>query len=102
MLTVFKYSIPMPLKDRFSLELPKGTEILAVHVQYGRPQLWAMVNPNHPLETRNFLLIDTGQPIEFKGCHGAVSFNYIGTFQLKDGTYVGHIFEFFEANTEKS
>ena len=42
MLTIFKY--PVPIEDHFILELPKNAKILAVQIQRGAPQLWAMVD----------------------------------------------------------
>lgn len=35
---VFKYTIP--IKDYFSLDLPKGAKILTIREQHGKPQLW--------------------------------------------------------------
>jgi hypothetical protein len=84
---VFKYKIK--IKDYFSLVFPQGARILSVQVQYGKPQLWALVNPHNTVETRNFLLIDTGEQIE----NNLERLDYIGTFQLDDGEYVGHLFE---------
>ena len=87
MKTIYKYTIPV--EDNFSLELPKGAEILTVQEQHGSPQIWALVNPDTSFtETRNFRLAGTGHLIEEKE-----GLEYIGTFQLSDGAFIGHLFE---------
>ena len=90
MLKVYKY--PVPIKDYFSLELPKGAKILTVQTQRGEPQIWALVNPGNPTETRNFRFAGTGHPIT----ESEKELNYIGTFQLQGGGFIGHIFEIRE------
>jgi len=87
MYKVFKYKIQ--IKDYFSLVLPQNAKILSVQVQYGKAQIWALVNPHNTVETRNFRLIDTGEQIE----DSLERLDYIGTFQLDDEEYVGHLFE---------
>ena len=84
---VYKYTVPM--EDYFSLDLPKGAKILTVQEQHGKPQLWALVKQGERNEKRNFRLADTGQPIE----ESPETLNYIGTFQLTGGSFIGHVFE---------
>ena len=84
--TIFKY--PIPVNNRFSLKLPKGAEILTVQEQQDNPKIWALVNSENETETRNFVLVGTGYSIEEKD-----SLNYIGTFQLLNGRFIGHLFE---------
>ncbi len=87
MQNVFKYTIPV--EDYFSLDLPKGAKILTVQEQHGEAQVWALVNPDNPTETRNFRLAGTGHPIE----ENPDTLDYIGTFQLAGGSFIGHVFE---------
>lgn len=84
---VFKYTIPV--EDYFSLNLPKGAKILTVQEQNNEPQIWALVEGSQPDETRNFRLSGTGHPI--KEDPGILE--YIGTFQLVGGGFIGHVFE---------
>jgi len=77
------------MEDYFSLKLPKGAKILTVQVQRDKPQLWALVNPKSPAETRNFRLVGTGHLIK----ESEENLNYIGTFQLFNGDFIGHLFE---------
>lgn len=86
MRTIWKYQIP--IKDYFELELPQGAEILTVQMQYGEPQLWALVDPNAQLEFRLFRLSGTGHPII--NCH----LGYIGTIQQAEGSLSGIYLKF--------
>jgi hypothetical protein len=85
MQTVYKYGIP--LEDYFDLELPKNAQILTVQVQYEEPYIWALVNNELSTEKRKFRLAGTGHPIRDK------ELKYIGSFQLENGRFVGHLFE---------
>lgn len=87
---VFKY--PLSIEDEFTLQLPIGAELLAVQVQIVRgtetPTLWALVDDSAPSELRTFLLRGTGHPID-----ASKNIQYVGTFQLGGGAFVGHLFE---------
>lgn len=87
MQSVYKYTIPM--EDYFSLDLPKEAKILTVQEQHGKPQLWALVKQDEPNKKRSFRLVGTGHPIE----ESPETLNYIGTFQLAGGGFIGHVFE---------
>ena len=81
---IYKYSFEVT--DRLILELPEGARILDVQAQFDKPVLWAMVDPEALLEKRHFCLVGTGHPAP-EGCI------YIGTFQIFDDRFVGHLFE---------
>ena len=87
MLTICKYTVPVV--DYFFLDLPLGAKILSVQEQYDRPQIWALVDPQNPKETRNFRLVGAGHPIKEE----KEILNFIGAFQLEKGTFVSHVFE---------
>ena len=87
MLTVYKYTLP-ERKDHFSLYLPQGAKILAVQEQYGEGQIWALVNSDGSRETRNFLLVKTGDPIK-----ETEILNFVGTFRLVGDNFIFHLFE---------
>ena len=82
---VFKYEIPSG--DTFCIGLEPGAEILTVQIQHGIPNIWALVDPYQSTELRHFRLSGTGLPITEEGL------KYIGTFQLREGSFVGHLFE---------
>lgn len=84
--TIWKYNVGV--SDMFSIMMPKGAQILAVQAQRGIPQLWALVDPDQETELRYFVLFGTGHPIT-----NADKLQYIGTFQVEQGTLVFHLFE---------
>lgn len=87
MLKVFKY--PVPVADLFELEMPKDAQILTVQIQGEDIQMWALVDPESPTELRQFRLAGTGHSISVK--HTVK--RYIGTFQIRGGRLVFHLFE---------
>jgi hypothetical protein len=60
---------------------------LDVQIQYQGPCMWALIETDAPLTNRRFCIRGTGQA--FKGNEG----KYIGTFQLRNGDFVFHLFE---------
>ncbi len=100
MKTIYKYAVP--LKDTFTINLPKGYTILSVGVQnvvsFDRrsqsPYIWVLIDTENVKNSKpvNFRLAGTGHPIE------EYSFlRFIGTFQLQDGALVFHLFEILDA-----
>jgi hypothetical protein len=84
---IYKYPLSGP---DVKIPLPQGTRILCVQVQYGVPSVWALIPDvvqTDVMEFRHLVIVHTGdeQP------SGKTA--YIGTFQLADGNYVGHLFE---------
>lgn len=61
---IFKYSLPV--KEKFSINLPKGAQIIRVEDVDGLFYLWAIVNTdeNYPTETRYIECYKTGQSID--------------------------------------
>ena len=84
---VFKYQIP--LDDLFALDLPVKARVLTVQEQHGEPQMWVLVDEDSTKETRNFRLAGTGHNID----DNPEALDYIGTFQLGGGSFIGHLFE---------
>lgn len=85
--SVWKYKLESG--DPHSIEMPAGAQILTVQVQMGDPVIWALVDPDAEIETRNFRTFGTGHSI-------GVDVNklvYIGTWQIFNGTLVFHLFE---------
>ena len=85
MRTIWKYKIPVT--DEFTISMPQDAKILAVQVQYETPVIWAVVDTDKPDEDVKFKLYGTGQPDI-----NTVDTMYVGTFQLFDGGFVGHLF----------
>lgn len=82
---ILKYEIPV--KDQeFTLTLHADGNILSIQTQYGIPQMWVLADETKPKEDVKFLLLTTGEEVDrYIGA-------YLGTFQLSEGGFVGHIF----------
>lgn len=91
MFTIYKYSIP--IEDEFTLDLPDGARILCVQTQHDAPQLWAVVDPEAQRITRRFAIRGTGHPVDEALADIGMSSTYRGTFQLRNGSLVFHLFE---------
>jgi hypothetical protein len=83
---VFKYTVP--LNEEFSLDIPWGAKILTVQALDGEPFVWALVDPDARARAVPFRLANTGEAI-----NEAHELRYVGTFQLRDGGLVYHLFE---------
>lgn len=84
---IFKY--PIQVDDYQVIEMNKGAVILTVQTQREKPCIWAIVDPDAPLEPRRLRLAGTGHPID----EPLEEMKYIGTFQLGGGAFIGHLFE---------
>ena len=82
---MWKFDVDVSFKTVISM--PKDAKILCVQIQHGTPCIWAIVNPNNGTEDREFTVKGTGHSFDDSGKE------YIGTFQLSAGDFVGHLFE---------
>lgn len=90
MKTIYKY--PIKVDDDQTIRMPQGAELLSVQCQASQPCVWAMVDTDKPMALRGFGLVGTGHP-----CERLHAGKYVGTFQMRDGTLVFHLFDFGEA-----
>jgi len=81
---IFKYALLVT--DRQEIEMPVGAKILTCQVQREKPCVWALVDPSAPQEFRTFSTYGTGHPIYQEPGE------YVGTYQLESGGFVGHVF----------
>ena len=84
---IFKYHFAV--EGGISIPMPKGAHILTVQVQHNTPCIWAIVDEGQPSESRNFRIFGTGHEMDID----LPLSNYIGTFQLLGGDFIGHLFE---------
>jgi hypothetical protein len=86
---VLKYSLLDAAKyvGAFAIQMPHGARVLTIQLQHGEPMMWALVDPEAPLVTRQFVVKGTGWDVE----HDALV--YVGTYQQVGGEYVWHLFE---------
>ncbi len=86
MRAIYKYDAPLTSQP-FTIELPKGAEVLAFDEQGGRIYFWAMVDPAAETETRTLHIAGTGHPLPDE------KMRYIGTCQQAGGALIWHLFE---------
>ena len=82
---IWKYALQLDSNGNYPVDMPKGAKILTAQLNGGQVCLWAQAMPDAPLETRQFAVHMTGQPL------GGNPGNYIGTVQ--QAPYVWHVFE---------
>lgn len=82
---VYKYTLDWD--DYTTLMLPVGARILHFDVQHGKPQIWALVDPEAEMINRVFRLAGTGHPIIEE------DIAHIGSTLMLDGKFVWHLFE---------
>jgi hypothetical protein len=87
--TIFKY--PIPAVGKFSIDLPHDAKVLSVQAQHNEPFLWALVSADKLVfkTSKTFRSFGTGHQIN----ENPETLHYIGTFQLDEGNFVGHLFE---------
>lgn len=89
MKTIWKF--PVRMTDSFAVEMPRGARLLSVQVQNGEPCLWALVDSSAPSVDRSFALRGIGHEV------GELDLSaFVGTFQLRGGGLVFHLFDLGE------
>ena len=88
--TIYKYRIK--LEDEFYIDLPIGYEILTVDTQHNgsckeQPNIWVRVNSDNVVVPTRFFVLGTGFRIDDEG-----DMRYVGTFQMRSGDLVFHLF----------
>lgn len=73
------YKYPLPVQEKYSIELPLGAKIIRVEDVDGLFFLWVIVDtdPDYPTELRHLEFYKTGQPIE-----DATNLVYLGLCKL--------------------
>lgn len=82
------YKYPVPITDRFTIEMPINAKILSFQLQYEIPNIWVAVLPNSSLEERKFNLVGTGNDIYMDNVK-----SFIGTIIMFTDRLVWHLFE---------
>jgi hypothetical protein len=87
MKTIWKF--PIEVTDFQVIKMPDDAQILAVQTQHERPCLWAIVDDVAALnsQVRTIEVFGTGHPMD------EMPRQYIGTFQIRGGSLVFHVFE---------
>lgn len=87
MRAVWKFQLDV--LDQQKVEMPKDASIIHLEAQGQKPCLWALVDPEQEKEERLFHMFGTGHVLD----DDIEGLDYIGTFQILNGSFVGHIFE---------
>jgi len=86
MKTIWKYELE--ITDEQEIKVPKGAKFLSVDFQGNSGCLWALVDSRKPKVTRTIAIKGTGNPID-----PYEDLSFIGTFQMRKGSLVWHVFE---------
>jgi hypothetical protein len=82
------WKFPFEITDDFEIFMPKGAQLLSVAMQGDVPCIWAIVDPAAPKEMRKFHLSGTGHELDEQYTKAL----YVGSFQMKGGALVFHLF----------
>lgn len=82
------YKYPIPIIDKFVIEMPLDSKILSFQMQNELPMIWAAIWENSLTEERKFSIRGTGHDIDMDFVK-----QYIGTVQQFSGNLVWHLFE---------
>jgi len=85
---IHKYQITAKTPGKeLSIKLPKGASRLSFQLQNGVPTIWAVVNPDEPLEERSVLILHTGDDVPAVVVQ---NWAFLGTVQVSPN-YVVHV-----------
>jgi len=89
MKSIYKYDIP--IKDEFTLDLPKGAVFVSFMMQHDNPRAWFMVNTAEPnVEKRVFRLAGTGHNMNDSD---GITLKPLGSVQMSGGSLIFHLLE---------
>lgn len=91
MVTIHKAVLDFSESAILSIQMPWGSDILKLGVQYNVPTIWYACDTGEVLESRLFQLVCTGQKIT-----NEIDGDYLGTVLLDNDNFVGHIFEIYQ------
>jgi hypothetical protein len=82
--TIWKFELPVA--DVAMVVMPADARVLTVAAVGTRAYVWALVDPDASMESREFAVRGTGHPVGDVG-------DYVGTFLVDGGQFVFHVFE---------
>ena len=86
MKTIWKFQLS--IKGEQEIKIPKRSKLLSIQIQYSVPCLWVLVpKDENKMEVIKLRTVGTGHHIDFD------STNYVGSYQLYEGKFVGHVFK---------
>lgn len=91
-MTVAVWKFKLEVKDRQSIEMPQGAEILDIQTQNNEICIWALVDIDAKMDVRHFEVWGTGHKHYYEDYKKA---DYLGSVQTENGKFVWHIFEVY-------
>lgn len=82
---IHKYALE--IEGTQKIRMPAKAQLLTVKPQRGKLQLWALVDITAAVVEREIWIATTGGPFEVPD-----GMQYVATFFLYDGEFVGHVF----------
>jgi hypothetical protein len=84
--------------SRVLIDMPRGASVLSAALDpAGMPAIWALVDPDQPVEKRQVEIYGTGRTIPMasapspRSCSRSRRLVFVGTFQ--NGAFVAHVFD---------
>lgn len=90
MKTIYKYTLAMGVEKQL-VQIPRSAQILSVKMQNGFPVLWALVETENMLVSREIFCILTGVQVR----DDFIIYNHISTIQLQLNHFPELVFHFF-------
>lgn len=84
--TIWKFTLETT--DIQRVEMPENAQILCIQTQNEEPCILALVEPKNATVKRTFEIFGTGHNVPSNAER-----NYVGTYQLRNGSLVFHCFE---------
>lgn len=84
---IFKYQLEIAHEQ--VIQMPENSKILTVQCQNNLPVLWAEANLDNDIKPYIFITMGTGHDIPKDE---EDSLKYIGTYQLNNGEFIGHLY----------
>jgi hypothetical protein len=86
MQTIWKFELSTT-EEKQIINMPIRAKILTIQTKKDIPYLFALVESKAPIESRKFVVVNTGTPCKIK------NEKFIGSFPLYRGSVVWHLFE---------
>jgi len=84
------WKFTLELTEEQDIDMPLGSSILSVGLQFERIQLWVMVDDATVVKKRRKIaIVGTGHKMDFRTYAG----KFIGTVVTDSGTLVWHVFD---------
>jgi len=84
--SIWKYTLETTYFQQ--IKIPSPAKILTIQVQHGVPCIWVLVDLEEDLINKELIIVGTGHPVD-----DPHTLNYVGSFQLMEGQFIGHLFE---------